>query len=760
MKTNSVFRFWVAGAAVVLPLLNGCTKQSASNTPVYHTTTSAPAPVIVHPTIVNTTPPPPAPAPASAPTPVAEPLIVINSNSPSAGTNGLVVAEPVTPQNLRVSQALGDVIHLAQSGVEETIILTYVTNSPAAFLLGAEEIVYLKDLGVSSGVITSMMQRDQVLKQQWGIAGQPAAVAPATTVTQETVAAVPTYVNPPQPVTVVESQPVYVSDNYFYDSLNPYGTWVEIDGYGRCWRPTIAIRSSSWRPYCDGGRWIYTDSGWFWMSDYSWGSVAFHYGRWFSHPRWGWCWWPDRVWAPSWVSWRYDNDHCGWAPLPPNSIYTPGVGFSYFGRSVGVNFDFHLGVGAYTFVPWGRFCDPYPYRHCLPQPRSVAIYTGTTIVNHYDRGHNNRVENRGIPTDRVRERTRAEVRPVKIREENVRNASLRADRIEGSGRTLVVHRPEPLAPKGGSPMVAPVERATPRGSETPRKIERNEPRRTERSAPIIVNNAAPTAPAPAVAPAPPTRTGTAELPERKLRPPETTEPRSRENKATVVRLPEQKAPTPVTQPTPIFSKPVVVETRPRISAPTETAPSTPAPIVIGNGRNSSGGRDYSVWNNPPQRPASSPTAVAPTPNTSSGRSRAVVESAPQSPVNSASPDSSEINRIRENAINRARENSRQQEILMERSQRMERNERSVRSRAEERSSSPSFSTPSAPTPRVSAPAVVIPAPAPAPRPVYTPAPTPTPVAPRVQSQPAPVRSEPSRSESRPDADAGRGPRNR
>lgn len=658
-------------------------------------------------------------------------------------TNGVVIAEPVTPANLRVSQALGDVIHLAQSGVEETIILTYVTNSPAAFLLGAEEIVYLKDLGVSSSVITSMMQRDQTLKQQWGIASQPSAAPPVAT-NEEQVAAAPTYVNPPQPTTVVETQPVYVSNNYFYDSLAPYGSWVEIDGYGRCWRPTIAIRTSSWRPYCDGGRWVYTDSGWYWMSDYSWGSVAFHYGRWFSHPRFGWCWWPDTVWAPSWVSWRYDNSNCGWAPLPPNSIYTPGIGLTYFGRSVGVNFDFHLGVGAFTFVPWGRICDPHPYRYCLPQPRSVAIYQQTTIVNNFDGGNNHRVENRGISTDRVKEHARVEVRTVKLREENIRSGNPRGDRFEGSGRTLVVHRPVPPPQAGSGATITTTGKTSSRAVEAPRRTE-------ARPAPIIVNRSKPVSPATSV----PARTEPTTLPERKSRAEETIGSRSRESKATIVRLPEQPAPTPaptptptpVTRPTPIFSKPVVVETPPQLSPRAVRTTPAPAPTVIGGGKSGSSGRDYSVWSTPTQRPA---------PSIPSGRSRSITESAPQSPANPTTPNYSEINR--------ARENSRQQEILTERSQRMERERTISRSRTEERNSTPIFSAPSAPAARPSAPAVVInptPAPAPVQRPTYTPAPTPS--APRVQPQPAPTRPEPSRSEPRQNssgADSGRNPRNR
>src|SRR5207302_3435873 len=96
----------------------------------------------------------------------------------------------------------------------------------------------------------------------------------------------------------------------FSDALAPYGNWVDVAGYGRCWQPAVGAVNPGWRPYCDRGHWAYTDSGWYWMSDYSWGWAPFHYGRWFQHERLGWCWTPDNVWGPAWVSWRYSNNYC------------------------------------------------------------------------------------------------------------------------------------------------------------------------------------------------------------------------------------------------------------------------------------------------------------------------------------------------------------------------------------------------------------------------------------------------------------------
>jgi hypothetical protein len=163
----------------------------------------------------------------------------------------------------------------------------------------------------------------------------------------------------------------------------------------------VVVYDANWQPYCDRGHWVNTDTGWYWNSDYAWG-VAFHYGRWFRHPGYGWCWWPDTVWAPSWVTWRSADDYCGWAPLPPFSTYRPGVGFFYRGVSVGVNFDFGLDAGAFLFVSAGHFCEPHPRYFCVDRARSVDIFRRTTIINNFevDR-HANVVVNRGIPVERI-----------------------------------------------------------------------------------------------------------------------------------------------------------------------------------------------------------------------------------------------------------------------------------------------------------------------------------------------------------------------
>ena len=143
----------------------------------------------------------------------------------------------------------------------------------------------------------------------------------------------------------------------FYTSLAPYGTWLDVPGYGWCWQPTIVVVNPAWQPYCNDGWWLWSDCGWYWNSYYSWGWAPFHYGRWCQYPRYGWLWCPDRVWGPSWVSWRNYPGYCGWAPLPPGACFSAGTGWSFNGLAVGVNFGFGLGPGCFTFCDFRHFGD-------------------------------------------------------------------------------------------------------------------------------------------------------------------------------------------------------------------------------------------------------------------------------------------------------------------------------------------------------------------------------------------------------------------
>lgn len=315
------------------------------------------------------------------------------------------------PPDIAANAALVEVITMSQSGVSDEVVQNYINNVQTAFNLTASQLIYLKDIGIPDSTVLAMQQRDQQLGQAAPQPAPTAAPAPPTTI---------------------------VSDDGFYDSLAPYGNWVVIEGYGRCWRPATVVYDSNWQPYCDHGRWVYTDDGWYWASDYSWGWAPFHYGRWFHDTRYGWCWWPDTVWAPSWVCWRYSDDYCGWAPLPPHCEYRQGVGLFFNGNHVSAGFSFGLSIGAFTFVATHDFCDPHPWQHRIPRAQVTQIYNRTTVINNFG-GNNTTIINHGIPRDHIEAVTHTSIRQVTIRDSNT--PIRRGQRFEQNGSTLVVNRP-------------------------------------------------------------------------------------------------------------------------------------------------------------------------------------------------------------------------------------------------------------------------------------------------------------------------------
>jgi len=240
--------------------------------------------------------------------------------------------------------------------------------------------------------------------------------------------------------------------NYFYNDLSPYGTWVYLEGSGWCWQPTVVVINRAWRPYCDSGHWIYSDAGWYWGSDYSWGWAPFHYGRWYQHERCGWVWFPDRVWAPAWVTWRYGGSSCGWAPLPPRADFIAGVGFRFNGVNVGLNFDFGLRPEHYTFVGIHDFTHHDLGHRRLAVNEVRNVYNRTTIINNYT-VQNNTVINHGIPVDRVATATHTQIRKVPIRDVPSSSAAVAVRSSERSGS--VAYRTRLTAPaRTASTMVA------------------------------------------------------------------------------------------------------------------------------------------------------------------------------------------------------------------------------------------------------------------------------------------------------------------
>ncbi|HTL54903.1 MAG TPA: DUF6600 domain-containing protein [Candidatus Limnocylindrales bacterium] len=355
-----------------------------------------------------------------------------------------------------------EVVRLSEAGSTEDVLVAYIQRSTYPFNLSADQILYLRDIGISSPVITAMLNRDHELQTQ-GQAytydqkvyppANPTAVAPQPISAPEPQPAIAT---PPAeaPLTPppATAAPVYVSSpppdvTYFYNDLSPYGTWVELEGVGWCWQPRVVVINRAWRPYCDSGYWVYSDAGWYWQSSYSWGWAPFHYGRWHLHPRCGWVWLPDRVWGPSWVVWRSESDHCGWAPLPPHSEFVAGVGWRFNGVSVSVGFDFGLHSDHFTFVALSDF-NHHDLDHRRLAPTQVTrIYNHTTIINNYT-VVNKTVVNEGIKVDRVAAATHTQIHKVPIHDApaGVTRTTRTAAAPVGTKSNPVIYRPQLKAP--------------------------------------------------------------------------------------------------------------------------------------------------------------------------------------------------------------------------------------------------------------------------------------------------------------------------
>src|SRR3989441_3215331 len=375
--------------------------------------------------------------------------VVITANAATQANDPAPAAQPVpeiVTAPAKLSPGVEEIVQLAQAGVGDDVLLAYIENSPTSYKLEVDEILYLHDLGISAEVIAGLVRHGQSSPEPAPtLAGAPS---------QPSTPAENVNTNPPPPAAEAEpsnanayavTPPVeQVNYNYFYQTLAPYGTWIDVPAYGWCWRPTVAVVDVSWQPYCDRGRWFWSDCGWYWHSDYAWGWAPFHYGRWHRNPAYGWVWLPDTALAPAWGTCRCSDAHCGWAPLPPGAYFDVGFGFRFHGGRVGAGFDFGLVPDCFTFIPTARFCDRTPWHHRLPPTQVVTIFDRTTIINNYTGGSNNRtVVNIGPGANAIAAVSRSEIRKVTLRDLNPRGGTLsKSDRLDRDGRTLAVFRPQ------------------------------------------------------------------------------------------------------------------------------------------------------------------------------------------------------------------------------------------------------------------------------------------------------------------------------
>ena len=234
-----------------------------------------------------------------------------------------------------------------------------------------------------------------------------------------------------------------VDIDFFYDSLAPYGSWMDVGDYGYVWHPEV---EDDWQPYTNG-RWVYTDAGWTWDSDepYSW--AVYHYGRWAQVIGLGWVWVPDNEWGPAWVSWRNSPKYIGWAPLPPEARFIASIGFSNW-----VDSYYDIGPGRYRFVSYSNFGAPNLRRVFIDRRQNYLIINQTTNITNISYGSNG-IFNRGPDFEMVNRRLERPIERYRLDRRldfNGDPRSLRADDFRSRHEDGALHL---FAPRVGNRIV-------------------------------------------------------------------------------------------------------------------------------------------------------------------------------------------------------------------------------------------------------------------------------------------------------------------
>ncbi|MGO8926679.1 MAG: hypothetical protein ACLQU3_07315 [Limisphaerales bacterium] len=149
MKTR-ILPGWVLGMALASGALTpGLTQNAINPSPTVASPEKAGAAVLSPPVV---TPAVPAPSAETA------------SNSLPA--TPAVSRAPVTSQSTAIvslSPWFYEVERLARAGVDDSVLLAYINNTAGTFNLTADQVIYLKNLGLSTQVINTMMDHDQEL---------------------------------------------------------------------------------------------------------------------------------------------------------------------------------------------------------------------------------------------------------------------------------------------------------------------------------------------------------------------------------------------------------------------------------------------------------------------------------------------------------------------------------------------------------------------------------------------------------------------
>ncbi len=142
----------------------------------------------------------------------------------ATATTATASAGQTAPQ---LSYGVSQIVQLSQAKVGDNTIINYIHNSGSSYGLDADQIVYLKQQGVSDTIINTMLSQPRLTQPT---APDPAPAATATATATATIITQPaaTYVQPA--TTYVPATSVYVipdtqTYNYYAYSYRPYSPY-------------------------------------------------------------------------------------------------------------------------------------------------------------------------------------------------------------------------------------------------------------------------------------------------------------------------------------------------------------------------------------------------------------------------------------------------------------------------------------------------------------------------------------------------------
>jgi hypothetical protein len=153
---------------------------------------------------------------------------VLAQNSP---TGNLAPSAAVGASVPQLSYGVPQVLQLKQAEIGDATIIAYIKNSGNSYALDADQIIYLRQQGLSDAVITAMLQQPKPMNTAVAAPAEPAPQPVASTsqpVSTATVAPSVTYVQ-------AVPAPAYYYQPYYYPAYGVYPAVSFSFGWGGGW---------------------------------------------------------------------------------------------------------------------------------------------------------------------------------------------------------------------------------------------------------------------------------------------------------------------------------------------------------------------------------------------------------------------------------------------------------------------------------------------------------------------------------------------